>query len=45
MEKAKKPSGNTPESLNLLERVKGFKPSTHGLGRRGFDISYIFTKP
>ena len=30
----KTPSGKTPEGANLLERAKGFEPSTHGLGSR-----------
>jgi len=33
---AKKPSARKPEGLNLLERVKRFELSTHGLRKQYF---------
>jgi len=37
--------GVTASHLNLLERAKGFEPSTHGLVNLGLTINSVTQKP
>jgi hypothetical protein len=45
IQNTKKAFAITCEGLNLLERVKGFEPSTHGLGiQRGY-LHVVYSVP